>query len=35
MLAKTHGWKQAPSNDDNGVAVVLERVLAGRAHTAS
>ena len=34
-LAKTRGWKQAPSNDDNGVAVVLERVLAGRAHTAS
>ena len=30
-LAKTRGWKQAPSNDDNGVAVVLERVLAGRA----
>jgi hypothetical protein len=34
-LAKTRGWKQAPSNDDNGVAVVLERVLAGRDHTAS
>ncbi len=34
-LAKTRGWKQAPSNDDNGVAVVLERVLAERAHTAS
>ncbi|MGA2207086.1 MAG: HAD-IIB family hydrolase [Terracidiphilus sp.] len=34
-LAKTRGWKQAPSNDDNGVAVVLERVLAGRAHKAS
>ncbi|MGO9324237.1 MAG: Cof-type HAD-IIB family hydrolase [Terracidiphilus sp.] len=26
-LAKTHGWKQAPSNDDDGVAVVLERTL--------
>jgi Cof subfamily protein (haloacid dehalogenase superfamily) len=24
-LAKTRGWKQAPSNDDDGVAVVLER----------
>ena len=34
-LAKTRGWKQAPSTDDNGVAVVLERVLAGRAHAAS
>ncbi len=27
-LAKTRGWKQAPSNDEDGVAVVLERVLA-------
>jgi hypothetical protein len=27
-LAKTRGWKQAPSNDDDGVAVVLERALA-------
>jgi Cof subfamily protein (haloacid dehalogenase superfamily) len=26
-LAKTRGWKQAPSNDDDGVAVVLERTL--------
>jgi Cof subfamily protein (haloacid dehalogenase superfamily) len=27
-LAKTRGWKQAPSNDDDGVAVVLEKALA-------
>ncbi|HVN93051.1 MAG TPA: HAD family hydrolase [Terracidiphilus sp.] len=27
-LAKMRGWKQAPSNDEDGVAVVLERVLA-------
>ena len=27
-LAKTRGWKQAPSNDDEGVAVVLESALA-------
>ena len=27
-LAKTRGWKQAPSNDEDGVAVVLEHVLA-------
>jgi hydroxymethylpyrimidine pyrophosphatase-like HAD family hydrolase len=27
-LAKTRGWKQAPSNDEDGVAVVLERTLA-------
>lgn len=27
-LAKTRGWKQAPSNDDDGVAVVLETALA-------
>jgi Cof subfamily protein (haloacid dehalogenase superfamily) len=27
-LAKTRGWKQAPSNDEDGVAVVLERALA-------
>ncbi len=27
-LAKTRGWKQAPSNDDDGVAVVLEAALA-------
>lgn len=27
-LAKVRGWKQAPSNDDDGVAVVLEAALA-------
>jgi hypothetical protein len=27
-LAKMRGWKQAPSNDDDGVAVVLERAVA-------
>jgi Cof subfamily protein (haloacid dehalogenase superfamily) len=27
-LAKLRGWKQAPSNDDDGVAVVLENMLA-------
>jgi Cof subfamily protein (haloacid dehalogenase superfamily) len=27
-LAKTRGWKQAPSNDEDGVAVVLERAVA-------
>ena len=27
-LAKLNGWKQAPSNDQDGVAVVLERALA-------
>ena len=27
-LAKMRGWKQAPSNDQDGVAVVLEAVLA-------
>jgi hydroxymethylpyrimidine pyrophosphatase-like HAD family hydrolase len=27
-LARTRGWKQAPSNDEDGVAIVLERALA-------
>ncbi len=27
-LAKTRGWKQAPRNDQDGVAVVLETVMA-------
>ena len=27
-MAKTRGWKQAPSNDQDGVAVVLEAALA-------
>jgi hypothetical protein len=26
-LAKTRGWKQAPTNDRDGVAVVLEAAL--------
>jgi Cof subfamily protein (haloacid dehalogenase superfamily) len=33
-LARTRGWKQAPSNDEDGVAVVLERVLAKMAPAA-
>ena len=27
VMAKTRGWKQAPPNDEDGVAVVLEAVL--------
>ena len=40
-LAKTRGWKQAPPNDEDGVAVVLEGVLKrqskriGRKHWAT
>jgi Cof subfamily protein (haloacid dehalogenase superfamily) len=30
-LAKMRGWKQAPPNDQDGVAVVLEKALAKRA----
>lgn len=30
-LAKLRGWKQAPPNDEDGVAVVLERVLERQA----
>lgn len=30
-MAKMRGWKQAPPNDEDGVAVVLERMLARRA----
>jgi len=29
-LAKTNGWKQAPPNDQDGVAVTLETALARR-----
>jgi hypothetical protein len=29
-MAKTRGWKQAPSNDEDGVAVVLEAMVAKR-----
>ena len=31
VLAKTNGWKQAPPNDEDGVAVTLETALARRA----
>ena len=35
-LARTRGWKQAPSNEDDGVAVVLEAALHGiEAHNSS
>ena len=27
-MAKVRGWKQAPPNDDDGVAVVLEAAVA-------
>jgi hypothetical protein len=27
-MAKVRGWKQAPSNDEEGVAVILEQVVA-------
>ena len=30
-LAKTRGWKQAPPNDEDGVAVVLEAVVERQA----
>jgi Cof subfamily protein (haloacid dehalogenase superfamily) len=30
-MAKMHGWKLAPSNDEDGVAVVLEASIARRA----
>jgi Cof subfamily protein (haloacid dehalogenase superfamily) len=30
-MAKMRGWKQAPPNDEDGVAVVLEQMLARRA----
>jgi len=30
-MAKTHGWKQAPPNDEDGVAVVLEAALKRQA----
>jgi len=30
-LAKTRGWKQAPPSEDDGVAVVLEAILARQA----
>jgi hypothetical protein len=30
-MAKLRGWKQAPPNDDDGVAVVLEAAVKKRA----
>ena len=30
-MAKMRGWKQAPPNDEDGVAVVLEAAVAKRA----
>jgi hydroxymethylpyrimidine pyrophosphatase-like HAD family hydrolase len=30
MMAKTRSWKQAPPNDEDGVAVVLEAAVARR-----
>jgi hydroxymethylpyrimidine pyrophosphatase-like HAD family hydrolase len=30
-MAKTRGWQQAPPNDEDGVAVVLEAELATQA----
>jgi hydroxymethylpyrimidine pyrophosphatase-like HAD family hydrolase len=30
-MAKTRGWKQAPTNGEDGVAVVLEAAIAKRA----
>jgi hypothetical protein len=29
-MAKTRGWKQVPPNDQDGVAVALEAVIAQR-----
>ncbi len=38
-LAKTRGWKQAPTNDEDGAAVVIEAALkklpAGRRETSA
>jgi hydroxymethylpyrimidine pyrophosphatase-like HAD family hydrolase len=30
VMAKMRGWKQAPPNDEDGVAVVLEAAIAKR-----
>jgi len=32
-MAKAHGWKQAPPNDEDGVAVVLESILKRQTET--
>ena len=29
-MAKMRGWKEAPPNDEDGVAVVLEQLLTSR-----
>lgn len=29
-MAKVRGWKQAPANDDDGVAVILEKLVANQ-----
>lgn len=34
-LAKTRGWKQAPPNDEDGVAVILETILKRQAELGS
>jgi Cof subfamily protein (haloacid dehalogenase superfamily) len=34
-MAKVRGWKQAPANDLEGVAVILEQVVAKQAQSAS
>jgi Cof subfamily protein (haloacid dehalogenase superfamily) len=34
-MAKVRGWKQAPSNDQDGVAVILEQVVARQTQSAS
>jgi hypothetical protein len=34
-LAKTNGWKLAPPNDQDGVAVILERAIATNARAAA
>ncbi len=35
LMAKMRGWKQAPPNDEDGVAVVLEAAVARQASSAS
>jgi hydroxymethylpyrimidine pyrophosphatase-like HAD family hydrolase len=34
-IAKTRGWKQAPPNDQDGVAIILERVIKTNEKTAA
>jgi len=35
LMAKMRGWKQAPPNDEDGVAGVLEAAVARQASSAS